>query len=288
MNRKNALCKAVMDWRNRGLLNSLSEDEFRTLTEDACRKAPVPWTKILLFCGIACFFAGIAALCHGGGTSPRFCAVFLFLVSVALRVRFRKCEGTVQKLFVTAVCCMSMIGASYYLGKCVGHDGPWLLLAGLFCAFIPHGFAAFFAVVAMGFGLCLLPGKLIPVYEFRIMLFAFPAAALAFAGKIPSRFRQPGMLKGLGAVCHYILKGHFAYPDLLVLAGVGVAAFLFWLSRKTGIRPLRVWGCLWGLAMAICWAFLHLDGNAAVAATFEILAASAFFLLWRLHKKRTA
>lgn len=66
MNRKSALCKAVMDWRERGFLNSLSEYEFNALVEDACRNAPVPWTKFLLFGGIACFFAGIVVICSTG------------------------------------------------------------------------------------------------------------------------------------------------------------------------------------------------------------------------------
>ena len=284
-----------MDWRERGFLNSLSEYEFNALVEDACRNAPVPWTKFLLFGGIACFFAGIVVICSTGAIlrfldslTPQFCALFLFLVSVCLCICFHRCERRALKVFITAFCCMSMIGASYFFGKCVGHNGPWLLLAGLFCAFIPQRFAAVFAVVAMGFGLCLLPGKIIPVYEFRIMLFAFPAAALAFSGKIPARFFFPAMMKGLGAACHYILKGHFPYPDLLVLAGAGMAVFLFCLARKFGRRDMLVWSCLWGLAMIIVETLLHLDGSEAVAATFEILAASAFLLIWRLEKKRKA
>ncbi|MBO4300177.1 MAG: hypothetical protein J5861_01095 [Desulfovibrio sp.] len=190
------------------------------------------------------------------------------------------------KALIAIFCCTSMIAASFFLGEYAGHKAPWLLMAGIYCAFIPTQLAALFAVLAMGFGLCFLPGKIIPVYEFRIMLFAFPAAALAFAGKIPARFRQPGMMKGLAAACHYILKGNFPYPDTLVFAGVVVAGFLFWLARRTEVRGLRVWGGIWIVTMIIVETFLHLDGRVAVAAVFEILCAFAFLLAWKIDGKR--
>ena len=293
VSKKETLREALADWRDRGLLDSLDESEFGRLVEDAARREPFSWKKPLIWGGIACFLAGLVALCSTGAfmdifrrLSPQSCALAFFIVSIGLRVRFRYCERRVPKIFLAIFCCASMIAASFFLGEYAGHKAPWLLLAGIYCAFIPTQLAALFAVLAMGFGLCLLPGKIIPVYEFRIMLFAFSAAALAFAGKIPARFRQPGMLKGLGALCHYILKGNFPHPDMLVLAGVAVAGLLFWLSRKSKVRELRTWGCIWGLAMIIVETVLHLDGRFAVAAVFEILCVFIFLLAWKLDEHR--
>ena len=291
VSQKETLRKALIDWRERGFLNSLDEDEFRRLVEDTSRMQAFSWKKPLLFLGVACFLAGLVALCSTGAfmeffrrLSPQFCALVFFIVSIGLRVCFHFCERRVFKAFISIFCCATMIVASFYLGEYAGHKAPWLLLAGIYCAFIPTQLAALFTVLAMGFGLCLLPGKIIPVYEFRIMLFAFPAAALAFAGKIPARFRYPGMIKGLCAACHYILKGNFLYPDMLILVGIAVAAFLFWLARKTEIKGLRVWGCIWALTMIIVETFLHFDGRVAIALTFEILCAFAFFLAWKIGR----
>ena len=293
VSKKETLREALADWRNRGFLDSLDESEFGRLVEDAARSEPFSWKKTLVLGGVACFLAGLFALCSTGAfmdsfrrLPPQSCALAFFIVSIALRVRFRYCERRVPKTFIAIFCCASMIAASFFLGEYAGHEAPWLLLAGIYCAFIPTQLAALFAVLAMGFGLCLLPGKIIPVHEFRIMLFAFPAAVLAFADKIPTRFRQPSMIKGLGAACHYIIKGNFPYPDMLVLAGVVVAGLLFWLARKTGVRGLSAWGCIWGLAMIIVETFLHLDGRFAVAAAFEILCVFAFLLAWKLDGNR--
>ena len=293
VSKKETLREALADWRDRGFLDSLNESEFGRLVEDAARSEPFSWKKPLILIGVACFLAGLFALCSTGASMgffrqlpPQSCALACFIVSIGLRVQFRYCERSVPKAFNAIFCCASMIAASFFLGEYAGHEAPWLLLAGIYCAFIPTQLAALFAVLAMGFGLCLLPGKIIPVHEFRIMLFAFLAAALAFAGKIPARFRQPGMLKGLGAACHYILKGNFPHPDMLVFAGVAVAGLLFWLARKYGVRQLRAWGCVWGLAMIIVETFLHLDGRVAVAAVFEILCAFAFLLAWKIDGKR--
>ena len=291
---KDNLRNAPADGCGREALDSKDEAEAGRLAGDTERTPKLPWKKPLALGCAACLLALLAVLCSSGSWTdclrkipPQFCALAFFLFSVVLRIVFHYCGRRALQSAVAASCCACMVAASFFLGEYAGHRAPWLLLAGIFCAFIPNFLAALSAVLAMGFGLCLLPGKIIPEYEFRIMLFAFPAAVLAFTGKIPPRFRNPAMMKGLGAACHYIVKGNFPHPDVLVLAGVAVAGLLFWLWRKFEVRGLRAWGFLWGFAMLVVETLLHLDGRTgAIAAACEILCALALLLAWVLGRRR--